>query len=72
MFISKKRMLQALALSVLVMSAPSFSEASILVPRDAQEIQLTKEMENKILGVRLDERDHSSEIPNDPKFESNP
>lgn len=55
MFISKKRMLQALALSVLVMSTPSFSEASILVPRDAQEIQLTKEMENKILGVRLDD-----------------
>lgn len=55
MFLSKKKMLQALALGAIIMTAPSFTQASILIPRDAQEIQYPKEIENKILGVRLDD-----------------
>ncbi|MCK6596033.1 MAG: hypothetical protein L6Q33_12605, partial [Bacteriovoracaceae bacterium] len=51
-----KPMTIAFALSVLSYGAlVSNLEARILVPRSAVEIQVSKELQNKVLGVRIDD-----------------
>lgn len=55
MFLSNRKVLGMIAISFAAISSFSSLDASLLIPRQAIEIQYPVEMENSIIGVRLDD-----------------